>query len=157
MQGYEYGGEVVKYFAYGSNMDIGRMKERKVSFSQRKLAILEGWRLEFNKEASQNPQEGFANIVPDEKDIVEGILYEIVDEDLRKLDKCEGYPKHYDRKPFSVICGGKAETAIAYIAQPNKVKNGLKPTAEYLEHLQKGSDLLSDGYREKIEKWETID
>jgi hypothetical protein len=41
--------DVIKHFAYGSNMSARRMRERKIEFSQRKYAILKGYRLEFNK------------------------------------------------------------------------------------------------------------
>ena len=90
----------MKYFAYGSNMNAERMEERGVEFSGRERAILEGWILKFNTVASQN--EGYANIVLDEKGIVEGILYEIQNHDLKKLDKYEEYPDHYKRIKLKV-------------------------------------------------------
>jgi len=82
----------MKYFAYGSNMDPKRMKERKIRFSERKHAVLKGFRLEFNKISTRNPNEGYANIVRDEKGIVEGVLYEIRDEDIEKLDSTKDFP-----------------------------------------------------------------
>jgi gamma-glutamylcyclotransferase len=57
----------VRYFAYGSNMDPERMRERNITFSQRICAVLKGYRLEFNRVASRNPQEGYANVVKLEK------------------------------------------------------------------------------------------
>jgi gamma-glutamylcyclotransferase len=63
----------MKYFAYGSNMDSERMSERSIRFSQRTHATLKGCRLDFNKVASRNPQEGYANVVKFENGIVEGV------------------------------------------------------------------------------------
>ena len=88
---------------------------------------------------------------------VEGVLYEIEAEDLVKLDVYEGYPDQYTRREMVVACDGRQETAVVYIAQPDKVKGGLQPSTEYLDRIQNGSDLLSDAYRDKLSNWESID
>lgn len=150
---------MIKYFAYGSNMNPERMRQRKIKFSSRVHVVLNGWRLMFNKIASRNPkQEGYANIEPDKGGIVEGILYEIQNSDLRKLDICEGYPEHYDKKKVEVtLDNGQIVEAITYIAQPDKTRSGLKPSKEYLNHLLEGCDLLSKEYCERLRTWETLD
>jgi gamma-glutamylcyclotransferase len=148
----------MKYFAYGSNMDSERMSERTIRFSQRTHAILKGYRLDFNKVASRNPQEGYANVVKFENGIVEGVLYEIPDSDLSKLDTHEGYPDHYDRIKVNVTLDDWQDVeAVAYIAQPNKVRDGLKPSRDYLNHLFAAKDLLSESYRRKLEAWQPLD
>ncbi len=147
----------IKYFAYGSNMNPERMKERGVKYYSRERAILRGWKLEFNKVALGNPRKGYANIVKDENGIVEGCLYELEEDDLNKLDIYEGVPRHYRRTEVEVeTCKGKIK-AITYIAHPNKVKDGLKPTKDYLSHLLSGSDCLSADYIEKLKAIETLD
>ena len=88
---------MINYFAYGSNMDIQRIRDRGVSFKTRRHAFLKGWSLKFNKISSHNPKEGFANIVQDEDGIIEGILYEVEQSDLQKLNHYEGLPTHYNR------------------------------------------------------------
>ena len=139
-------------------MNPERMKERGVNFLKREHAILKGWRLEFNKTASHNPKEGYANIVPDMEEVVEGVLYEIQDSDLKKLDRHEGYPEHYYKIKVKVeLDNGQEVEAITYIAQADKVKSGLKPTKEYLKHLLKGCDILSEDYCRKLKEWETLD
>jgi cation transport regulator ChaC len=147
----------MKYFAYGSNMDAQRMRERGIEFSERVHAILSGYSLKFNKMADRNHKEGYANIVPDKNNSVEGVLYEIPDLDLKKLDKHECYPIHYDRIKINVRTGGKKEVeAIIYVAQPDKVKQGLKPSNEYLAHLLAGKDILSESYYLRLESLETL-
>ncbi|MEM2180329.1 MAG: gamma-glutamylcyclotransferase family protein [Nitrososphaeria archaeon] len=134
----------LNYFAYGSNMDPERMLERGISFSKRFHALLEGWKLEFNKISYRNPNEGFANIVPCKGNFVEGILYEIISSYLSKLDKYEGDPEHYNRIKVHVrLNNGIQLDAITYVANPKKIKDGLRPSREYLSHLLKGCDLLS--------------
>ena len=154
----------MKYFAYGSNMNQEQMKERGIHFLERKHAILRGYRLEFNKLASRNPQEGYANIVPNENEIVEGILYEISDLDLPELDKYEGYheheeyPNHYNRIKVKVkLDDGQEIEATTYIANSAKVREGLKPSREYLNHLLEGKGILSETYYQKLKSWETLD
>ena len=148
----------MKYFAYGSNMDGDRLRGRGVSFSRREWAVLEGYRLVFNKRSSRDPKEGFANIVKDEGGLVEGILYEIAEEDIEKLDKYEGYPQHYDRQRVKVkMQSGEAVEAAVYIAKQEMTAEGLKPSRKYLNHLLKGCDLLSKEYCEKLQSTPTLD
>lgn len=148
----------MKYFAYGSNMNPNRMRERGINFSKREYAILERWILKFNKVASDNPNKGYANIEKDERSLVEGILYTIQDLDIEKLDGYEGYPNNYKKLKVRVkLDNGEEDEAITYVANPNKVKNGLKPSKNYLDHLLKGCDLLSEEYCEKLKKWKTLD
>lgn len=148
----------MKYYAYGSNMNAERMKERKINVSQRTHANLKGYDLKFNKVAYDNAKEGYANIVPDEKAIVEGVLYDISDSDLPRLDKYEGYPSHYYRVKVKVQLGdGQEVEAITYIAQPDKVTEGLRPMKGYLNHLLAARDILSESYFRRLEAWETLD
>lgn len=140
-------------------MNPERMRSRKIKFQKREWAVLKGWRLEFNKSASRKPDaEGYANIVEDQQEIVEGCLYDISEKDIENLDKYEGYPDHYKKISVNVNLKSSEEVeAITYIAQQNKVRDGLKPCKNYLSHLLKGCDLLSKEYCERLKKWETLD
>jgi cation transport regulator ChaC len=147
---------IMKYFAYGSNMDAEQMKGRGISFSQRMHAVLRGYSLRFNKVTYKNPHQGYANIVRKSGDVVEGILYEVSKSDLSNLDKYEGYPDHYDQKIVIVQTdSGEKVEAVAYIAHPDKVREGLKPTKKYLSHLLAARDILSKPYIQKLELTET--
>ena len=133
------------------------MRKRGIRFSRREHAVLEGFRLEFNKVSSRNTREGYANIVEDAESVVEGILYEIKESDLTKLDKFEGYPSHYRRTMVYVkLDDGERVEAITYTAQPEKVKSGLRPSNKYLSHLLRGCDLLSEEYCEKLKRIHTL-
>jgi len=148
----------MKYFAYGSNMNPERMKKRGIEFSQRRHATLKAYRLEFNKVASRDPKEGYANIVQFENGIVEGVLYDIEDSDLSKLDRYEGYPDHYKRVEVKVqLDDRQGVEAVSYIAQPDRARYGLMPSRDYLSHLLAARDVLSEAYRRKLEAWQTLD
>jgi len=129
------------YFAYGSNMDRNRMiEERDVRILSEKVGFIEGWKIVFNKIATFPSGSGYANIAKEKNSKVYGVLYEIEDSDLGKLDKYEGYPTHYKREQITVILNnGKKIIAEVYIAQGNQTQEGLKPTKEYMKYLINGA------------------
>jgi gamma-glutamylcyclotransferase (GGCT)/AIG2-like uncharacterized protein YtfP len=135
----------MKYFAYGSNMDASRMKERKINYSSRQFAILKDFKLVFDKKARDGDY-SYANIVQQPGEKVEGILYELAETEISKLDYFEGYPFHYKRIEINVLRNDKHIRAVSYIAQPDKTAEGLLPKKEYLNHLLAGKDLLSKEY-----------
>lgn len=140
----------MKYFAYGSNMSKDRIISRGINFSVRNFAILTGYKLIFNKKADAGDF-AYANIITSKNEIVEGVLYEFPDYEMSILDKCEGFPKHYTKIEIDVIDEyDESIRAITYIANSNKIVNGLFPTREYLEYLLAGNDLLSASYIKKL-------
>lgn len=152
------GNGIVNYFAYGSNMNPGRMKERGVRYFLRERLVLEGFSLRFNKISSRVPGAGAANIVPDDSGIVEGVLYRITAAGLSALDRFEGYPDEYDRIRLKIRLGGEIEgDVITYIARPGRTKDGLNPSRDYLNHLLAAGDLLSVPYYESLKIIQTAD
>jgi gamma-glutamylcyclotransferase (GGCT)/AIG2-like uncharacterized protein YtfP len=95
---------------------------------------------------------GFANINEDADGVVEGILYEIADGDLPRLDESERYPDHYDRIDVTVEGDAGRQRCFAYRAQPDKVCAGLKPSRNYLNHILAAGDFLSRQYHEALDK-----
>lgn len=145
----------MKYFAYGSNCNPAIMKRKRVSFTSRQRAVLRGFRLLFNKRAMRSslPDDiGFANINEDPDGTVEGILYEIADRDLERLDQSERYPDHYDRIEVTVESETDHHRCFTYQAQPDKVRPGLKPSRNYLNHILAAGDFLSRQYHEALDK-----
>lgn len=149
--------EILYYFAYGSNMNPERMKERGAHFTQMEKYTLKGYGLRFNKCSSREPGRGCANIVPDERGVVEGVLYKITVEGLYNLDRYEGYPVEYGRVRFVIDLNGSQETLITYIVKPGKTKEGLYPSRSYIEHLLTAKDYLSEDYYKNLETLETIE
>ncbi|RPF49470.1 cation transport regulator ChaC [Thermodesulfitimonas autotrophica] len=147
------------YFAYGSNMDAERMKKRVGRLPDRIPGALRNWRLEFNKASKNIPAVGFANIVPCLGKIVEGVLYLLSEEELQELDRYEGVSHHYKRHQVSVERRdtGEVVAAVTYVANPNKVRDGLKPTREYIGYLLSGADYLSEEYVRRLRAVETLD
>ena len=148
------------YFAYGSNMDVKRLEERLGRAVTVKAAgRLQRDALRFNKVASGNPREGYANIVEGLGEEVWGVVYEVTEEDLEQLNVYEGVAGgHYYRKKVSVeLEDGTVVEAVTYVAFPERVEEGLKPRREYLEHLLAARDILPDWYVRRLEETETLD
>lgn len=149
---------MLKYFAYGSNISKHRMMtERKINFISRKFAILENYKLLFNKVSKKNNYMGFANIIESDGYYVEGALYEINETDIGIIDRFEGVPNHYYKKNIDVICDGKIVRAISYIANPIMIKENISPNKNYLNYILDGKDLFSDEYYKKLQMVKTLD
>jgi len=138
----------LKYFAYGSNMSKSRMIKRGLPISNRQTGILEDYKFIINKKSYKNPNIGFANIIPSNKDVVEGILYDVTEEDIKKLDKFEGYPKHYDKKILTIkLSTGDLTHAIVYVAKDDWVsETTLNSTIDYKNFILEGVNFLSAKY-----------
>lgn len=145
------------YFAYGSNMDSQRLEKRvgrsAIKWQKGKLM---GYQLVFNKIASG--EEGYANIRKDSNGIVHGVLYFLSEEELQRLDRCEGVPNHYRRVTLPVETEEGVVRAVCYVAAEDKIKEGLKPNRKYLEHLVRGAQEhnLPPDYIQQLSKIDTL-
>ena len=146
------------YFAYGSNMNPARMRERGAEFFSYRRGVLKDHRLVFNK-LCRLYEGGFgcANIEPHKGEVVEGVLYEVDwEQALPVLDIYEGYPNHYTKeiKKIETPSGEEVE-AVVYVAHPSKIREGLKPSPDYLAHLLEACrlGLLSEEYCKKLKSF----
>ena len=90
------------YFAYGSNLDTGQMRERCPSAAPLGIGKLSGHRLAFSR-FSRTRGCGVADIIPGDEDDVWGLVYDLSEADLTgKLDHYEGYPHKYTRLVLTV-------------------------------------------------------
>ena len=94
---------MVYYFAYGSLMDINFVGELGVRYKNPCSGQLIGFDLYINVQDTTNPNFGYANIEPRENKTIEGVLFEIPEEDLILLDSYEGYPELYSRRQINVF------------------------------------------------------
>lgn len=83
------------YFAYGSNLNWERMKNRCPSAEFYCKAFLPDYRIEFTRESSKLNC-GVADIIWDENNKAYGVVYKIDEDDLGRLDKREGYMPQRD-------------------------------------------------------------
>lgn len=123
------------YYAYGSNINARQIKERCPSAHFKFSAILHGYRFTFPIK-SERWSGGVAGIIEQKGEKVLGVVYEISDNDLLKLDEFES---HYYRKKISVMLeGGSILDTWTYF--PNLVDDKFyPPTKEYLHVLIEGA------------------
>jgi cation transport regulator ChaC len=145
------------YFAYGSNIDPERLKGRSVNFLHAEHGALEDYALSFNKRSKKFFDRGFANVTPSVGEHVEGVLYQVTEEDLLKLDKFEGCPTHYERVSLPIVAKTGLVTAYVYVAKKEWIVEGLKPTKEYLNHLMKGKEFFTEPYFNRLKTIPTTD
>jgi cation transport regulator ChaC len=140
-------------------MDAHKLKiKRKIDFYEKFSGKLDGWKLLFDKIASNKPGVAYSNIVSKENSCVEGIIYKIKFEDvLNKLDKDEGWPKHYEKKYLSVKTANGFLECLVYIANSNKTQKGLKPERKYLNEILAGKEFLSNSYYSELKNTLTYD
>jgi gamma-glutamylcyclotransferase len=80
-------------------------------------AVLKNFRFVYDG-FSIGRQSPVADIIESSGDVVWGGLYEITEEDLKKLDRKEGFPKSYQRNIFKVSDdNGNSQNAIAYFRE----------------------------------------
>ena len=114
------------YFAYGSNMANLQMKNRCPDCRRIDSAKLPGYRWIISSR-------GFATIIPSQQDEVEGVLFEISDEDEKSLDCYEG--TSYEKKAISVETQNGQIIAFTYI---DRIQDEGKPKDEYIKRINKG-------------------
>jgi gamma-glutamylcyclotransferase len=118
------------HFAYGSNLDVGRMRARCPSAEPLETAVLQGYRLAFR---GYSPRWGgaVATLVEAPRATVSGVLYRLPPGELARLDRFEGAPAVYRRIRLSLRdeCGHRRR-AQAYVLTPGRAFRS--PASTYL-------------------------
>jgi len=124
------------YFAYGSNLSKKQMAERCPDSKPKFSAVLPNYKLIFTG-WSRQWKGGVASAKPFRGEKVKGAVYEILENDLKKLDRFEDYPVTYNRLNVIVWTDeGDSTEAITYIKKEQSQET--KPSLEYLAVIRQG-------------------
>lgn len=137
------------YFAYGSNMDPERMRERCPGARALGAARLPDHRLIFTRESLLGG--GVASVEPSPGDETWGALWDITALDEQALDEYEGVDRGAYRKAVAgVEIEGRRETAMIYVAATRRAR---RPSRRYLDGLVRGARThgLPAGYVTRLE------
>jgi len=143
------------YFAYGPQMERAQMKclckgSRFVS-----AARLHDYQLSFPRR-SDRWGGGVAGLKPYPGKVVEGVLYEVSEEDQKILDLAEDYPRSSIRKLVTVenFSGEKIKASIHFVLGTGDYP----PSRRYMEKLISGAEEhnLSDSYVAQLEAIKTL-
>ena len=142
---------VVRYFAYGSNMNPARVRARGLEVLSVRGARLVDVRLTFDKMSRDQIGVGHAALEFERGSWVEGVLYDLADTtDILKMDRFERTPINYSRELVQVQSGGTQLVGWTYFANRAVRRPGLRPNRAYLAHLLAGEPYLSDTYVRKL-------
>jgi gamma-glutamylcyclotransferase len=126
----------ILYFAYAHDLDRKQMKTRAPDSRPRVTATLPNFRLVFLG-WSRQWKGGMATLRGTHGAKVAGGVYEISDQDLRRLDNLEGHPREANRLNVTVFTeDGEALKAVTYIKTGQAEET--KPSPEYLAVIQQG-------------------
>ncbi len=129
----------MKYFAYGSDLNLRQMQQRCPQAERLFSARLPNWTLVFTG-GTRSRSGGTATIRLQKGQQVLGGVYEIDAACLRALDRYEGYATEYDRMNVIVFNDlGDAIEAVTYYKKRRDPEN--PPSQEYLA-------LMREGYRD---------
>lgn len=129
----------LKYFAYGSNLHLFRMRRRVPSCRALGLATLTGYKLYFHKRGQDGSGKCNAFYTGRSLDRVMGVVYEMAAAERVYLDLAEGLGKGYDLETRWVTLQNAEQEIFFYAAQPNYIDDSLKPFSWYKELVIQGS------------------
>lgn len=149
--------DMIEYFAYGSNLNLNQMEERGTKVHSTEKAELPGWKLAFTYH-SENKDGGVLDIIPgDEDDVVQGVVYHLDIQSLRKLDQFEGRDVRdnreigaYRRQFIPVKLENNCKTVLTYVVNRTpeyKREVYFPPSDDYIDTVIQGAkdhDLSQD-------------
>ncbi|EIJ0985386.1 gamma-glutamylcyclotransferase family protein [Vibrio vulnificus] len=148
----------MKYFAYGSNMSLTRLRERVPSAERVGMFSLKEHDLAFHKSSKDGSGKCDAYFTGNMEDNIFGALFEIDENEKRSLDRAEGLGYGYDEKVVQVEDDqGNFFEAITYVA--TNIDGSLVPYSWYLNHVIVGAQEtgVPVSYLEKIQAVTTIE
>ncbi|HNU47179.1 MAG TPA: gamma-glutamylcyclotransferase [Bacteroidia bacterium] len=147
----------MKIFAYGSNMNINRLKKRVPSATRVCNASLDGYSFAFNKKSNDGSVKGNIEQTNNTNDKVWGVVFAIDEKEKDTLDEAEGLGKGYYETVIEVLGkDGQLIKAQVYIADSDAIDNSLHPYDWYKEYVVSGAkeNELPEDYRGKLENFQ---
>lgn len=145
-----------RIFAYGSNMCLGRLREYDVHPKKQGLpGQLLAHALRFNKKSTKDGS-GKANVEPSDGAAVWGVIYEITNEELERLNEGE---IGYSPKRMPVLGSSGQVDAWVHVADKPDKDAALRPYSWYKRFLVEGARFhgLPPEYVAKLEAIDTSD
>lgn len=130
------------YFAFGSNLSIEQMAARCPSAVAVAPSLVEGYRIGFTGDSSSWGG-GVATVVGDPDAFVPGLLWSLTDWDLRRLDRYEGHPWHYQRERVVAVVPRTGAHVLAWTYVLDGAPS--RPSDRYLRVIAEGYRMLGFG------------
>ncbi len=146
----------IKYFAYGSNLDLAQMKIRCPSSELISKGSLSGYRLTFNRYSS-GWGGGVADVIQDQDSKVWGLVFKLSNSDLKRLDSYEGcyndQTSLYERWK-AVINTPKGQISDVWVYTVVEKQKFVQPTLEYLQIIKDAAVRWNFPKITEVEAWQ---
>ena len=135
--------EKISVFTYNELLNEDYFKEMGFDYIEKVTVTLSAQRIVFNRlppEGTGIEGQGLPNIepTPDNAGMMEGVLYEMNDTFLPKLDEFHAYPTECSRKLMDLNRHDfNTGRGIIYFAQPDKIEEKLKPSKALMKLYRK--------------------
>ncbi|MFC1745110.1 gamma-glutamylcyclotransferase family protein [Candidatus Riflebacteria bacterium] len=127
----------MKYFAYGSNMCLQRLRERVRSAKKVTTACLKGHLLKFHKISIDGSGKCDIHETGYDSDLVYGVVYEVDECEKSGLDRAESLGYGYELKTVEVMADARRIKAFTYYA--TAIDESLKPYKWYKAYVVCGA------------------
>ena len=155
--------EKIRVFSYNELLNEDFFKEKGFEYIDKLTVSLSAQRIVFNRippEGTGIDGQGLPNIepTPNNAGMMEGVLYDMDDTFLPKLDEFHGYPEECTRKLMDLNAHDfHTVRGIVYYAQPNRIAEKLKPSKELMKLYRKSRKEHSMLYFARLMNTRTCD
>ncbi|MDN3516998.1 gamma-glutamylcyclotransferase family protein [Aquisalimonas lutea] len=127
-----------RYFAYGSNMLVARLRERTPSARLVGAASLAGHSLHFHHVSRQDGT-AKCNIAACEGEVVHGVVYDVHASEQPVLDRAEDLGRGYHIEERQVLLGADSVSVFCYVAVPGTIDDNRQPFRWYRDIVLAGA------------------
>jgi len=155
--------EKISVFAYNELINEDYFKDKGFEYIDKVTVTLSAQRIVFNRlplEGEGIEGQGLPNIepTPNNAGMMEGMLYDMYDTFLPKLDEFHGYPKECNRKVMDLNAHDfHTVRGIVYFAQPNRIGDKLKPSKALMKLFKKSRKEMTMLYFARLMNTRTCD
>ena len=155
--------EKISVFAYNELINEDYFKEKGFEYIDKVTVTLSAQRIVFNRlplEGEGIEGQGLPNIepTPNNAGMMEGMLYDMHDTFLPKLDEFYGYPKECNRKVMDLNAHDfHTVRGIVYFAQPDRIGDKLKPSKALMKLFKKSRKEMTMLYFARLMNTRTCD
>ena len=155
--------EKISVFAYNELINEDYFKEKGFEYIDKVTVTLSAQRLVFNRlplEGEGIKGQGLPNIepTPNNAGMMEGMLYDMYDTFLPKLDEFHGYPKECNRKVMDLNAHDfHTVRGIVYFAQPDRIGDKLNPSKALMKLFKKSRKEMTMLYFARLMNTRTCD
>jgi gamma-glutamylcyclotransferase (GGCT)/AIG2-like uncharacterized protein YtfP len=142
---------IMRYFAYGSNLSSQYMRRSCPSATFIMKADLPNYGVEF-RHFSEKRQGGISSIVEAPGKLVRGVIYETRAEEIEALDIVESVPQGLYRRDTFLVMGEDGNWHEAELYRVVQPRGPYPPAKEYLDQMIEGAreHELEAGYIEEL-------